>query len=108
MNEDRHKEVMASIEASVRAGLTRREICRAAEIHHATLYRWLDTWPAFRRWFLALEQQHAEDRSRHKWFTHPFRGKRPPRAEAGRDMFPCPRYSVVNRKHGVASVRRNH
>jgi hypothetical protein len=75
-------------------GFTRRQACRAAKLHHATFYRWLARDPEFRELVLTLEAQHAKQREWHRWWTHPFRGKRPPRKPSDNASYPATRFDL--------------
>ena len=72
-------------------GYHRREICRELGIHHSTLYHWLDTIDGMRDWFERMEERAADRRRYRRWFNHPFRGRRPPRAGEAERGEPYPK-----------------
>jgi hypothetical protein len=106
MKPQQEEQVRHHLKHALARGYTRREACRAAGLHHATLYRWLHTRPGFREWFCQMEARYAEDRKVHRWYTHPFRGRRPPRPEGARTGFPGPRFEISGYQKGCAIVAR--
>lgn len=96
------EQLKPQIAQAIQRGFTRAEICREISIGRATLYRWFIRKPDFRQWFETLEKQNTEARNTHRWFTHPFRGRRPP-AEPG-TFHQAPRYGLLTRNTKGALV----
>ena len=90
----RKKRYIERISAAFADGFTRRLTCRVAKLNHATFYRWMASDTEFRELVLALETKHAKQREWHRWWTHPFRGKRPPRKPGDNAHYPPTRFDL--------------
>jgi len=90
----RRKRCQKALAAAFAEGCSRRQACEKAKLNHATFYRWLGADECFHAWVTALELKYAEKRRWRRWWTHPFRGKRPPRAAGDNASYPFPRYDL--------------